>query len=322
MDQDNVIIVPGGMNTDLIGLGVERILAPGELTLGGSFRVSPGGKARNMAEMAAAFLGKNRVSMIGRTSRDPFGFWEIPLRALEQAGVNTQYVRVQDFEESGCKFPGMALIPVDKNGRNQIYVLPGVNADFSPEDVDAAENLFSHSDKNKILILALEIPKKTAAYCIAKAARHKIRVILDPGGISEPLDEFLSKDIFLLTPNEHEMKILTGIELKDFGSAAKASRILLKKGVQNVLITLGPRGAYFFNEIISLQLPCPKLRNSGIHDETGCGDQVNAVIAASIAEGKSLVDGISLAVLAGTLQFYKAGIQPVTKDELLKHIKK
>lgn len=315
-----MIIVPGGMNTDLIGLGVERLIGPGELTMGGEFRMTPGGKARNMAEMAAVFLGKNRVAMIGRTSRDPFGLWKVPVQALKKAGVDTRFIRIMDYEECGRKMPGIALIPVDKKGRNQIYVLPGINRDFTEEDVNSAEELFLNPKNNKIMLLALEIPEKTAAFCLAKAAQNNIKVILDPGGISGPREEILSKDVFLLTPNEQEMKLLTGIAPKDFRSAEKASRIVLEKGVQNVLITMGPRGAYFFNNLISLQLPCPRIRNSGIHDETGCGDQVNAVIAASVAEGKSLVDAISLSVVAGTLQFYKAGIQPVTKDELLKRI--
>jgi sugar/nucleoside kinase (ribokinase family) len=49
--EDHLIIVPGGLNTDIVGMGVEKLLAPGELALGGKLKIGPGGKARNMAQM-------------------------------------------------------------------------------------------------------------------------------------------------------------------------------------------------------------------------------------------------------------------------------
>ena len=97
------IIVPGGLNTDLIGLGVDHLLGPGELTLGGSFHIGPGGKARNMAQMAATWLGSDTVAMIGKTVRDPYGLWRVPVDALVEAGVNTDYIRArwtENFRES------------------------------------------------------------------------------------------------------------------------------------------------------------------------------------------------------------------------------
>ena len=315
--KDCLIIVPGGLNTDIIGLGVKKLLAPGELTLGGELRIGPGGKARNMAQMAATYLGEGKVAMIGRSSRDPFGLWRIPIQFLDEAGVDTTHIKILDFEESGRKYPGIALIPVDEQGNNQIYVLPGVNEDFSSEDVDEAQELFEKTEAQKILLLALEIPMETAKHCLDKAASSGIRVILDPGGISGPVDELMDERIFLLKPNEHEAKILTGQKVDDFDSARKASELLLSKGVQNVLITHGAKGAYLFNKDVSLHIRIPDVEGTGVHDETGCGDQVTAIVASCLAEGRDLIESAELAVRAGTLQFFKAGIQPVSREELL-----
>jgi ribokinase len=315
--KDNLIIVPGGLNTDIVGLGVKKLLAPGELTLGGELRIGPGGKARNMAQMAAAYLGEGEVAMIGRSSRDPFGLWKIPIQHLEKAGVDTTHIKILDFEESGRKYPGIALIPVDEKGNNQIYVLPGVNEDFSREDIDEAQALFKKTEAQKILLLALEIPMETAKHCLDKAASNGIKVILDPGGISGPVDELIDGRIFLLKPNEHEARILTGQEVIDFDSARKASELLISKGVQNVFITHGIKGAYLFNKDVSLHIRIPDVEDSGVHDETGCGDQVTAIVASCLAEGRGLVESAELAVKAGTLQFYKAGIQPISREELL-----
>lgn len=316
--KDHLIIVPGGLNTDIVGLRVKKLLAPGELTLGGKLKIGPGGKARNMAQMAAVYLGEDTVAMIGRSSKDPFGIWKIPVQSLIEAGVDTTFIKILSFEEAGQKYPGIALIPVDEKGRNQIYVLPGVNEDFSTQDIEEAQELFENKGKKKILLLALEIPKETARYCIEKAVSNGIRIVLDPGGISEPPDKIIDEKIFLLKPNEHETKILTGLAVDDFKSAKKAADIILSKGIHNVLITHGAEGAYLFNRNVSLHIRVPDVEDSTVNDETGCGDQVTAIVASCLAEGRDLIEAAELAVRAGTLQFHKAGIQPVSRQELLK----
>ena len=307
------VIIAGGLNTDIIGLGVNRLLQPGELTLGGKLKVGPGGKARNMAQMVATYLGKGKVAMIGRTSQDPFGLWEIPIHSLSNAGVDTTYVHVLPFQEAEFKYPGIALIPVDKEGRNQIYVLPGANEDFSPDEVKKARALFQ---PNRILILALEIPLDTVRYSIDLASSHGMKVILDPGGLSGPIDDLLSDKIFMIKPNEHEAGQITGLTIHDFHSAGLAAQSLLSRGIRHVLITHGPMGAYLFNHETSLHIPCKKMPGASGSDETGCGDQVTAIVAACLAEGMDMQEAARQAILAGTMQFYREGVQPVSRDDL------
>ncbi len=331
MNEDLQIIVPGGLNTDLIGLGVDRLLGPGELTLGGSFHVGPGGKARNMAQMAAEWLGAGKVAMIGKTVSDPFGLWKVPFDALTSAGVDTRYIKVLDFEASGRVFPGIALIPVDESGKNQIYCLPGINGDFGPADIRSAEPLFADIRQPAYLMLALEIPESTAAEAIALAGRHGIRVVLDPGGIKarrsggdaenglggEERRSIVGEGVFLIKPNEFEAEILTGEKIDGFESAGKAARILLNQGVEYVMITHGAKGAYLFGKGISRHIPIPEIAGTGTQDETGCGDQVTATLTACLTEGLSVEQAAEIAVRAGTMQFYRKGIRPVKKEEAL-----
>jgi sugar/nucleoside kinase (ribokinase family) len=75
---------------------MDRLLAAGELTLAGKIKIGPGGKARNMAHMAASYRGTNKVAMIGRSSRDPFGLWKIPLESFIDASVDTTYLKVSN----------------------------------------------------------------------------------------------------------------------------------------------------------------------------------------------------------------------------------
>lgn len=320
MDYSHIkAIVIGGLNTDIIGLGVNEIIGPSELTLGGELVIGPGGKSRNIAQMIAAYLGKGTTAMIGRSCRDPYKLWEAPIKALQEAGVNTDFIKLLDYEKIK-KFPGIALIPVDKQGRNQIYVLPGVNDDFCPKDIDEAESLFATvGNNNGVLAFSLELPLPTATYALKKAMQKNIKVILDPGGIDKNVDytELLNQKIFLLKPNEHEAKILTGIEVTDFTSAKKAAEKLCKLGIENVMITHGEKGAYLFAKDFAEYIAIPKLTKTKAMDETGCGDQVAAVLAAEIASGCDLITAAETAIKAGTMQFYRVGIQPIKREEII-----
>lgn len=317
------VIVVGGLNTDIIASGVKRFLNKGELIIGGNLVISAGGKSRNIAQMISFFLGKNKTAMIGRTSKDPFGFWKVPLDALEKAGVNTNFVKIIDFEKTK-KYPGVALIPVNTKGENQIYVLPGINNDFCSEDIDDAEPIFEVAKKNSgILALSLELPIETAIHSIKKASFYGLKIILDPGGIDKEMDyeKLLNQNIVLIKPNEHEAEIITGIKVIDFKTAKKAARIIFKKGIPNVFITHGENGGYLFTKEIEKHIPVPFLTISGERDETGCGDQVTAILCAELAEGKDIYKASCDAILAGTLQFYKAGVNPVLPEELNRYEK-
>ena len=250
------------MNTDIIGLGVNEIVKAGELSYGGEVQIGPGGKSRNIAQMISVLLGKNMVAMVGRTCRDPFGLWKPPVDALKKHGVNTDYLKIFSFKEKKL-YPGIALIPVDEKGNNQIYVLPGINTEFCEDDIDEALPLFKSAKENKgVLALSLELPLATAIYSIKKANQHNLKVILDPGGISKATnyDKLFNQKIFLIKPNEHETKILTGIKVQDFKTAKKAARRFIDKGVDNVMFTAGKKGAYFFNEQTEQHIPIPKIK--------------------------------------------------------------
>lgn len=315
-------IVIGGLNTDIVALGANKILRAGEYTYAKTLKIGPGGKSRNIAQMLATIVGKNKVAMVGKTSKDPFGLWKPPIEALKMSGVNIDSIKIESFEKTQ-QYPAIALIPVDKDGRNQIYVLPGITESFSSKDIDNSNQLFDKvKNNNGYLILSLELPLKTAIYSIKKANKLGIKALLDPGGMDEESDyaELLSQKIFLIKPNEHEVKTLTGITVDGFETAKKAAKELIKKGTENVFITIGEKGGYLFSNTLEVQVPIPKINLGSVKDETGCGDQTIAALAAALIAGKNITDAAKIGILAGSLQFSKAGIIPVTKEELSKYL--
>jgi len=311
-------IVIGSLNTDLVATGIKQFPKPGEHVYGKELIIGPGGKSRNIADMIAHLAPKDSVAMVGRTVRDPYGLWKAPVDALAKVGVNTDYVNVIDYEEAQ-KLPGIALIPVDQQGNNQIFVLPGASDDFSVSDIDNAASLFEEVGKNEgVLVLTLECPLDTAVHAVELANKHGLKVLFDPGGIEANTDvnKLVKAGIYLIKPNEHETKILTGVEVKDFDTAKQAASRLHEQGIENVLITVGVDGAYLFSNDIQSHIPIPDVEISGEKDETGCGDQTMAALCAFIQEGKTLQEAAELAIFAGTLQFHKSGIKPVLKQDM------
>ncbi|MDD3718171.1 MAG: PfkB family carbohydrate kinase [Actinomycetota bacterium] len=312
-----VLVVAGGLNTDIVALGVDRLLSAGELTRSGRLLIGPGGKSCNLARMAAALMGPGRVAMMGKTSRDPYGLWRVPVRALEDDGVDTRFVNIEDFEVAR-EFPGIALIPVNRDGENQIYSLPGINDAFSPRDVDGASTLFDADSGARMLALTLGMPLRTAVHAVRKAASAGMMVVLDPGNVNERDDygELLGLGISVLAPNEHEARVLTGVEIRDMRSAREAARVLRARGIENTVLTHGAKGAYVFAGSEEIHVKTPRLPETGIRDATGCGDQVTAVLCAELLRGKDLWQASEAAVRAGVMQYHRPGIRPVSAEEL------
>lgn len=279
--------------------------------------MSPGGKGRNIADMIARLSPRGGVAMIGRTAKDPYGLWRLPIDALHEVGVTTDYVTIV---EDAQKLPPMVLIAVDQQGKNQFFVLPGISEDFSTSDIDEANELFETVSRNNgVLVVTLERPVATAIYAIKVANRLNVKVILDPGGIEPDSDinDLFGSDIYLIKPNEYETEILTGIRVIDFETAKQAAVKLHGYGAQNVLITVGANGAYLFTNDVQEHIPVPVVAaGDDAMDATGCGDQVTATMCAFVQQGMNLPEAAKIAVLAGTLQFHKARVKPIAPTEL------
>lgn len=286
------VLVIGSSNTDL-SINVERIPRSGETILGGEFFSTAGGKGANQAVAAARAGGA--VTFIARVGQDVFG--EKALAGFVEVGINARYV-VRD----PTKASGTALIFVGKNGDNCIAVSSGANGELSPADVHNARNAFRHA---RIVLLQLETPLKTVEAATKLAKFAGVPVILNPAP-AQPLSSRLLRNVCLLTPNETETELLTGVRVINEATAAKAADKLRARGVQNVIITLGARGAFVAGKNVSCLIPGYKVKAV---DTTGAGDAFNGTLAVTLAEGKSLLDAVRFACAAAAVSVTRFGAQ-------------
>jgi ribokinase len=286
------ILVIGSSNTDMV-VKAGHLPVPGETILGGTFIMTAGGKGANQA-VAAARLGGNVVFIV-KTGDDIFGKQAVQL--FKEEGINTDYI-ITDTENPS----GVALIMVDAKGENCISVASGANATLKPADLQKAEHLIKGAS---LILMQLEIPVETVEYVINIAAANNVTVVLNPAPACPLSDELLSK-IAIITPNETEAEMLTGIKVTDKQSAELAARALAAKGIETVIITMGAQGALLLHDDTCHFFPAPVCQAV---DTTAAGDIFSGALVVAISEGKSILEAVPFACQAAALSVCKMGAQ-------------
>ncbi len=286
------IIVIGSSNTDMV-VKSPRLPKPGETILGGEFFMNPGGKGANQA-VAAARAGGD-VIFITRVGEDIFG--KKAVSGFIKEGINTDYI----FSDSS--YPsGVALITVDNEGENSIVVAPGANMALTTGNIDDISHVLKEAD---ILLMQLEIPLKVVEHAAKIAAENNVKVILNPApGIGLP--PHLFKYIHLLTPNETEAEIISGIEVKDERSGSRAAQKIHREGVNNVIITMGSKGALLCTGGECEMIPAPVVKAI---DTTAAGDVFNGALTVALSEDKPLVEAIKFGSAAAAISVTRLGAQ-------------
>lgn len=303
------ILVVGSLNADLV-VRTPHFPQPGETISGEDLQVIPGGKGANQA-VAAARLGAN-VSMLGRVGKDNFG--DFLLDNLKAKHVDTTHIQRDDSST------GTAIIVVDANGQNSIVLSAGANGKVSSADVEHA----SFSTFN-LLLLQLEIPTPTVLSATKHAKENGVRIILNPAPAKQLPDELISLADFII-PNETELSLLTGMEVNDIPSAEKAAYALLNKGAQNVIVTLGSKGALIVNKDASTHVDTYQV---DVVDTTAAGDAFIGGFATRLLDSASLLgksqeqapafqitDAVRYGCACGALATTKFGAQPSLPNKI------
>ena len=288
----NKILVVGSSNTDMV-IKTKKFPSPGETIIGGKFIMNAGGKGANQA-VAAVRLGGN-VNFVGKTGNDIFG--KQAIYHLKEEGINVDYVTVDPDNESG-----VALITVDEYGENSIVVAPGANGNLRFIDFDEALPEFLEAD---LVLMQLEIPIETVEYIARTAILNEKKVILNPAPATRISDDLL-RHLTIITPNESEAEIITGIRIRDEKSASEAAKFLHEKGVEMVIITMGSAGAFLYLNGRGELFPAPKVEAV---DTTAAGDTFNGALVVALAEGKTPEESIIFANRAASVSVTRLGAQ-------------
>ena len=285
-----MIVVLGSTNTDMVVSGA-KIPVPGETVCGGSFMMNPGGKGANQAVAVNRLSAKKGSCVfIAKVGDDLFG--RDTAARLAQEGIDARLVT--DRRNAS----GTALILVDKKGQNCISVALGANGTLSPKDVKKFAPVIRSADA---LLLQLETPLETVLWAAQAAHAKKVPVVLNPAPAAK-LPKELYRCLDWITPNETEAELLTGVKVTDLASAQKAEAVLKRRGVANVVITLGSKGCYAAGRIH----PCVKVKAV---DTVAAGDTFNGAFVVALAEGRSVDEAVAFAQKASAIAVTRPGAQ-------------
>lgn len=249
------------------------------------YAASAGGKGLNVARVVKML--EEDVAAFGFTGGETGNFIE---SELEKMSVKNEMYTIEGTTRT-------CLNIIDENGDN-IEVLeagPTVSKEASQEFLKNFEKevknyeVFAMSGS-----LAQGLDPEMYADLIELANKEGKKVILDSSG--ERLVKNLKAKPFLIKPNEEELADITGIELDSEASIKKAGQVLLDKGAQNIAISLGGDGMYFFGAEGNYKVDIPSVE---VQNTVGSGDSSVAGFAYGLNKGFNMKETLKYANACG-----------------------
>ena len=259
----------------------------GETLKGSGFLLTAGGKGANQA-YACANLG-GRVTMAGCAGEDVFG--DMILKSLEKAGADTSCVR------RTARGTGVAVITVI-DGDNRIILDEGANGEVTARD---AEALLAQAEAGDIFMTQLENPLPVAEAALALAKEKGLFTLFNPAPAVAAARSCV-KYADLITPNETELRILSGKEGIEEGCEA-----LLQMGAGEVLVTLGKEGSLLYGKKGRTKIAAVDVGERV--DTTAAGDTYCGALAVKLAEGASCAEAAKFASLCSGITVTRRGAQ-------------
>jgi ribokinase len=286
------IVVLGGLNMDLV-IKVPRLPVSGETIKGEQYTQYPGGKGANQA-VAAARLG-GEVTMIGCLGKDSYA--DQLLANLDKSGVNTDCIVKADTHT------GVALIMVDKKGSNLISFAPGANGELKRTHVDALRYFISEAE---LFLVQNECSLEVVEHSIKVAKECEVPVVYNPAPAMKISHETI-ENCNVIIPNETEAEFFTGVKINTHDSLRGAVDFFLRRGCENVIITLGERGAFYKTKNGSEDL-VETVKVKAV-DTVAAGDVFLGAFVVQYASGNTMDKSIKIANYAAAISVTKTGAQ-------------
>jgi len=287
------ILVIGSSNIDFV-CRMPKVPERGEtLVSNDNYAFVPGGKGANSA-VAAARLGGD-VVFCSRVGNDSYG--NQLSEKYEAEGIDTRFV-VKDKTAR----TGLAAIMVEETGHNRIVVYPGANYNLSVTDVEEAFTTYPDA-----LLMQLEIDTELVIEATKMAEQNGIKVVLDagPARADFPLESLGKLEI--LSPNETETQILTGIIPNSSDNCLRACVNLMNRvDAKYIVLKLGERGCFVYDGIHCTHV-APVEIGSAV-DTTAAGDSFTAALTYKYCEnGGDIVEACEFANAVGAYVVTKPG---------------
>lgn len=285
------ILVVGSANIDFL-MTTPYVPSEGETVISeGAYTFVPGGKGANTA-VAAARLGAE-VVFCARVGDDAYG--DRLINIYRENGIDLRYIKTDRLEQTG-----LAVVMLEKGGANRIVVYPGANRRINDNDIENA--FYSYPDA---VITQFEIGEAAVIQTARVANTEGVPLIIDAGPARKGFPLAKLEQVEILSPNENETEILTGIRPTTLDDCLKASMALMNAvDIKYVVLKLGARGCYIYDgkycDIISPYDVQPV-------DTTAAGDAFTAALTHEYLRTGDIITAARFANAVGALTVTKVG---------------
>lgn len=289
----------GSLNIDYV-YKVDHFVNKGETLSSKSLQVFTGGKGLNQSiALAKAGVEVYHAGMIGEDGK-------MLLEALDEAGVHTEYVKVQSKVRTGN-----AIIQNDLQGDNCILLYGGANQQIDERYIDEVLEKFSSEDW---LLIQNEI--NNLPYLVSQAKKKDMRIILNPSPMNEKIAELSLDKIDYFILNEVEAQQLLEKELQDDRDGkALAEEIKIAFPDAAIVLTQGEKGSVYYDGEQCISQEIFKVKAV---DTTAAGDTFTGYFVGSILKGDSPENAMRVAAKASAIAVTRPGAAPSipTKEEV------
>jgi 1-phosphofructokinase len=285
----------------------DRTLQVPDLVIGGHQRgrlvsIQPAGKAVNAARLLAA-LGTPCIltGFVGEADRDRF-----------QRSFDKTPVRVEMFEVQGMTRENITLIDPKHGVETHIR---DVGCPPTEEDIERlTRKLGILATKGSYVLFAGSLPPEMTADAFAgmiKVCRDKgAYVAVDSSGPALEAVKRL-RGLWLVKPNREELAEMVGRPIQSEQDIPPAAQVLRKR-IDNVIVTLGADGAYLFSREGAWRAR-PHVEAQAVVKTVGSGDALLAGFVHGHAAKKRPPECLRLGVACGTaacFQFLAGQVNP------------
>ncbi len=260
------------------------------------FAANPGGAPANLA-VAASRLGAS-TAFIGKVGKDSFGTF------LRETLVENK-VDVSGMVTDPVQHTTLAVVALDAQGERNFsfYRDPSADVNLSADEI-SLEQLKNTKLLHFGSVTLTAEPARSATLYAAKTAKEFGTIIsYDPNyraslwsseklAVERMLEPLTMVDV--LKVSDEELPLLTGTSDLETGS-----KILADKGIRLVLVTLGPKGAFYRFDGKTGHIPGVKCK---VGDTNGAGDTFFGATLGQLAKFEKL-DSITTADLERILAF-------------------
>lgn len=294
----------GGANID------RKLIACDQLLLGTSNPVSStttfGGVARNVAENLAHWTAPIHLQCVVGDDIEGKNL----LAYMQQLGVDIRHCLILPHHSTSHYYAVLEM-------QGELRIALADMAIYNHIPTKIFKQAWNEWPDESIIFIDTNLPADILQQIIQHNKQNKYQLCIDPVAVLKAKRLPLSlENIFLIKPNQDEASALCNIPIHSINDCMTAGEILLKRGVKNVVISVGEAGYVIVNEEMKRHITITKIEE--IKDVNGAGDAFVAGILYGLQQALPLLEACELGATAAalTIQSYKTVAENITARDL------